>query len=354
MLLEAAIERAENRSARRVVGAVGARNATGRILLERAGFRAHGRRRRGLPAERSRPSARRVRGPPDLAVRAGTPADLDATMRLYRECFPDGPFPRAPGSPASSRVRSTSARRAATARAIVNIDAADRWIYHLGVTASERDQGIGAYVLSEALAAYWSTHPGETLGLSVAADNLPALRLYRRQGFAPCSSSEAFELHALVLLGIDQGTTGTTCLVVDETLRTRGRGYREVAQHFPGRGGSSRIRTSSGSRCSWRRATRSKRRDRGRRPRGDRDHEPARDDDRLGPDHRRAGPPRDRLAGPAHGRALQGAARRPHPRPDGPRPRSLLLGDEARVDPREAAGSATWPSGRWIRGSSGS
>jgi glycerol kinase len=36
-----------------------------------------------------------------------------------------------------------------------------------------------------------------------------------------------------VLLGIDQGTTGTTCLVVDETLRTRGRGYREVAQHFP-------------------------------------------------------------------------------------------------------------------------
>jgi glycerol kinase len=36
-----------------------------------------------------------------------------------------------------------------------------------------------------------------------------------------------------VLLGIDQGTTGTTCLVLDETLRTRGRGYREVAQHYP-------------------------------------------------------------------------------------------------------------------------
>ena len=36
-----------------------------------------------------------------------------------------------------------------------------------------------------------------------------------------------------MLLGIDQGTTGTTCLVVDETLRTRGRGYREVAQHYP-------------------------------------------------------------------------------------------------------------------------
>jgi glycerol kinase len=36
-----------------------------------------------------------------------------------------------------------------------------------------------------------------------------------------------------VLLAIDQGTTGTTCLVVDEELQPRGRGYREVPQHFP-------------------------------------------------------------------------------------------------------------------------
>src|SRR6187200_1840290 len=36
-----------------------------------------------------------------------------------------------------------------------------------------------------------------------------------------------------MLLGIDQGTTGTTCLVLDEALRTQGRGYREVAQHYP-------------------------------------------------------------------------------------------------------------------------
>jgi glycerol kinase len=35
------------------------------------------------------------------------------------------------------------------------------------------------------------------------------------------------------LLAIDQGTTGTTCLVVDEELRTIGRGYREIRQHFP-------------------------------------------------------------------------------------------------------------------------
>jgi glycerol kinase len=36
-----------------------------------------------------------------------------------------------------------------------------------------------------------------------------------------------------VILAVDQGTTGTTCLVVDEELAVRGRGYREVAQHFP-------------------------------------------------------------------------------------------------------------------------
>jgi glycerol kinase len=36
-----------------------------------------------------------------------------------------------------------------------------------------------------------------------------------------------------VLLGIDQGTTGTTCLVLDETLQTRGRVYREVGLTFP-------------------------------------------------------------------------------------------------------------------------
>jgi glycerol kinase len=36
-----------------------------------------------------------------------------------------------------------------------------------------------------------------------------------------------------LLLGIDQGTTGTTCLVVDGDLRVLGRGYAELTQHFP-------------------------------------------------------------------------------------------------------------------------
>jgi glycerol kinase len=36
-----------------------------------------------------------------------------------------------------------------------------------------------------------------------------------------------------VILAVDQGTTGTTCLVVDEALRPVGRGYREIRQYFP-------------------------------------------------------------------------------------------------------------------------
>ena len=39
-----------------------------------------------------------------------------------------------------------------------------------------------------------------------------------------------------MLLAIDQGTTGTTSLVVDGELRTLGRGYRELRQHFPAPG----------------------------------------------------------------------------------------------------------------------
>jgi glycerol kinase len=36
-----------------------------------------------------------------------------------------------------------------------------------------------------------------------------------------------------VILAIDQGTTGTTCIVFDDDARPAGRGYREFRQHFP-------------------------------------------------------------------------------------------------------------------------
>ena len=36
-----------------------------------------------------------------------------------------------------------------------------------------------------------------------------------------------------MILAIDQGTTGTTCLVVDDELNVHRRGYAELPQHFP-------------------------------------------------------------------------------------------------------------------------
>ena len=36
-----------------------------------------------------------------------------------------------------------------------------------------------------------------------------------------------------MILAIDEGTTGVTCLVIDRDGRVRGRAYREFAQHFP-------------------------------------------------------------------------------------------------------------------------
>jgi ribosomal protein S18 acetylase RimI-like enzyme len=193
ILLEASIERAENLSAHRIVGAVGARNATGRILLERAGFKAHGS-ATAVFRLREADHQRVPVGPPELIVRRGTPDDLAPTMRLYLECFPDGAFPESAWQAGLEQGAVYIAEAGGGPSAMVNIDAADRWIYHLGVTASERDHGVGACILSKALTAYWSSHPGETLGLSVRADNLPALRLYRRQGFAPLLVLQAFEL----------------------------------------------------------------------------------------------------------------------------------------------------------------
>jgi ribosomal protein S18 acetylase RimI-like enzyme len=193
VLLEASIERAENRGARRVVGAVGTRNGAGRLLLGRAGFVPTGRATavfRLSEAEHKRVDA----GPGTLTVRRGTADDLESTMQLYRECFPDGSFPESAWQAGLDQGAVYIGEAGGKARAMVNIDASDRWIYHLGVTASERDHGVGAYVLSEGLRAYWSNHPGETLGLSVQADNLPALRLYRHQGFAPLLVLQAFEL----------------------------------------------------------------------------------------------------------------------------------------------------------------
>jgi ribosomal protein S18 acetylase RimI-like enzyme len=193
VLLEAAIERAEDRGAERVMAAVGTRNLNGRLLLERAGFHPRG---TAAAVFRLRPADHHPvePGPEGVTVRRGVPADLDTALGLYRECFPEGLFPEVAWRDGLEQGSVYLAEAEGEALAIVHIDASDRWIYHLGVTEGERSHGVGGHILSRALNDYWETHPGEVLGLSVRADNVPAIRLYRRQGFAPLLIIESFEL----------------------------------------------------------------------------------------------------------------------------------------------------------------
>jgi ribosomal protein S18 acetylase RimI-like enzyme len=193
ILLEASIERAEDRGAERVVASVGTRNMTGQLLLERVGFQRYG---TASAIFRLAPADHRPveSGPEGVKVRRGVPADLHTALGLYRECFPGGAFPETAWSDGLAAGNVYLAEAGQRGLAIVNIDPSDRWIYHLGVTESERAHGVGAYVLSRATEDYWKERPGEVLGLSVRADNVPALRLYRRQGFAPLLVVESFEL----------------------------------------------------------------------------------------------------------------------------------------------------------------
>jgi len=176
-----------------VVAAVGTRNADGQMLLQRKGF---GPRGKPQATFRLRPDEHRpVPDRPDgLDVRPGTPADLDEVLALYRECFPDGRFPDVAWRTSLELGEVTVAEAGGRPVAIAAVDARDRWMYHVGVSAAERERGVGAYLVSRALERHWHEHPDETIGLDVLADNVPAIRLYRRQGFAPWLVLQPYEL----------------------------------------------------------------------------------------------------------------------------------------------------------------
>ncbi len=113
-----------------------------------------------------------------------------------------------------------------------------------------------------------------------------------------------------MILAIDQGTTGTTCLVFDGDGRVRGRAYSEFGQHFPRPGWVEHDANEiwEVTRRVARHALADAKADTG-------------SLDAIGitnqretvvawdPKTGRAGPQRARLAGPAHGGALRRAAR---------------------------------------------
>ena len=192
-LLETSLARANDFDAGSVLASVGTRNAAGKILLERHGFRPRG---RPQATFRLRPESHRpVAAPPaNVAIRLLDAADLPAALVLYHECFPEGRFPDAVWRENVAHGTVYGAEVGGRLVAILNIDSSDRWIYHVGVAEAERTRGVGAVLLSRALEDYWSSHPGQTLGLDVTADNVPAIRLYRRQGFAPWLVLQTYEL----------------------------------------------------------------------------------------------------------------------------------------------------------------
>ena len=192
-LLDASVAIAVEHGRRTVVGSVGPRNISGRLLLEHKGFHPRG------PANavfRLAPEEHKAvaDGPEDVEVRRGEADDLEQALALYHATFPEGVFPDEAWRDGLARGSVYLAEREGEPLAFLNIDPSDRWAYQIGVIAQERSRGVGNLLLSSVLQAYWAEHPGEVIGLSVEADNLPALRLLRRQGFAPWLVLQSYEL----------------------------------------------------------------------------------------------------------------------------------------------------------------
>jgi ribosomal protein S18 acetylase RimI-like enzyme len=192
-LLEASLQRARDAGVTHVWGTVGTNNSSLRMLLESVGFTA-----RGAPGATYRLTQAEHRAlaqtPPGIDVRRGRSDELGAVLSLYRECFPKGRFPESVWRESLEAGTIFVAEREGSLVGMLNIDPRDRWIYHVGVTEAARGLGIGAYLLGRSLELYWAEHPGESLGLDVDTDNVPAIRMYRHQGFAPWFVYQTLEL----------------------------------------------------------------------------------------------------------------------------------------------------------------
>ena len=193
VLLEASIERARAGGATSILSAIGTRNTAGRILLQGHGFQP----REGAQATyRLRPADHRpvADAPEGVVIRRATEDDLQKALGLYRECFPEGRFPESVWVENIEQRAVYAAESDGEVVAVLNIDPSDRWIYHVGVASEARNRRVGSYLLSRALEEYWQEHPKTEIGLDVDVSNVPAIRLYRRQGFAPWLVLQVFEL----------------------------------------------------------------------------------------------------------------------------------------------------------------
>jgi mycothiol synthase len=192
-LLAESIALAHAHGAKVVDAAIGTSNRRGRVLLERNGFAPRG------PVQafyELRPQDHRPAppSPEGLTVRRANRTDEDPVFALYQECFPDGRFPEDWLLAGLDEGVVHLAELDGSPVAFLTIDRPDRWIYLVGVRGEARGRGIGGFLLSRALESYWGEHPGDLLGLATRADNTPAIRLYRGQGFRPTLLLQPYEL----------------------------------------------------------------------------------------------------------------------------------------------------------------
>jgi ribosomal protein S18 acetylase RimI-like enzyme len=192
-LLDLSIELAAEGGAAWLTAAVGARNVAGRLLLERRGFRP-----RAEPLDavyRLVPAAHRPAGPapPRVVVRPGEAHDLEAVWGLYRQAFPIGRRPQELWARWLEAEEVLVAELDGSVAAFAHVEPGARWITHVGVAEEARGLGVGGYLFSHALEDYWRSHPDQELRLTVIPSNTPAIRLYRRLGFAPWLLLEVLE-----------------------------------------------------------------------------------------------------------------------------------------------------------------
>jgi ribosomal protein S18 acetylase RimI-like enzyme len=191
-LLAASVELARAENVERLVAGIGIRNVGGRLMLERSGFTPRG---GPVAVYRLLPDAHRpVEIPhPGLSTRAAGPEDAGPVLDLCHEFLMDSALSDAVWRRALERGQVRLAEEDGRPVALVRINPIRRRVFH-GVTASLRERGLGGFILSEALQQYWSEHPGQALRLTAPVENVPASRLYRRQGFAPWLVLQQFEL----------------------------------------------------------------------------------------------------------------------------------------------------------------
>ena len=176
-----------------VVGSVGPRNTLRPPPARAQGFAARGR-AQGAVFRLAPRSTGRGRGARGIEVRRGEVNDLEPALVLYHATFPEGRFPddawrnepgaRAPSTSPSGRARRSPSSTSTRATAGPTRSASPR---------SERSRGVGR-TSSPACSRTTGRTTRRVARPVVEADNVPALRLLRRQGFAPWLVLQSYEL----------------------------------------------------------------------------------------------------------------------------------------------------------------